>query len=295
MSKALKIGGLVVLGVAVLAGALIMATGALAQEPVDPTPDPDSFPFGRGGFFGPGGMMGGRDGGFGRGGMMGGGFGVTIEAHAEVSEALAEALGLSVEELEAEMALGKPLWQIAEEQGVDAEAVQQAMEDARAAAIAQAVEDGELTQEQADALLENSGPGFVGPGGFGPGMMGGGFGVRIEAHAEVSEALAEALGLSVEELEAEMALGKPLWQIAEEQGVDAEAVQQAMEEAHDAMLAQAVADGILTQEQADLMDEHMEQMGFGHMSGPDGTFPGGCPGSGGRGGFGPGMMGGFGN
>lgn len=102
-------------------------------------------------------------------------------------EALAEALGISVDELEA------------------------AQEEARAAALEQAVTDGELTQEQADRIAERSGGRGM------PGIYGS------------DELLAEALGISVDELEAAQAK------------VQAD------------MLAQAVEDGRLTQEQADLM------------------------------------------
>ncbi len=40
---------------------------------------------------------------------------------------------------------------------------------------------------------------------------------------------------------------------------------------HDEMLKQAVADGVLTQQQADWMDQHMEQMW------QNGYGTGGCP------------------
>ena len=101
----------------------------------------------------------------------------------------AEALGLTPEEFFAELHAGKTLEEIAEEQGVELEAVQDAMNadrvEAMREAIAQAVEDGDITQEQADWLLEGleqgffpmgRGFGFGGRrGGSGRGMRGGGF------------------------------------------------------------------------------------------------------------------------
>jgi len=104
-----------------------------------------------------------------------------------VFDAAAEALGLSPDGLFAELHdAGMTLTEIAEEQGVDIDAVQDAMNASRAEAqrqaIEQAVEDGSLGQEQADWLLEGLELGFtggrhgMGRGGFGPpgGPCGGG-------------------------------------------------------------------------------------------------------------------------
>ncbi len=98
----------------------------------------------------------------------------------------AEALGLTPEELFAELHAGNTLEEIAEAQGVELEAVQEAMNAARVEAmrdaIEQAVEDGSITQEQADWLLEGLEQGFFPMGrsfGFGHGMKGGsGHGMR---------------------------------------------------------------------------------------------------------------------
>jgi len=92
-------------------------------------------------------------------------------------DAAAEALGLTPDELFAELHDGgKTLAEIAEEQGVDMEAVQDALNanraEAQRQAIQQAVEDGSLSQEQADWLLEGLEKGFH-PGGRGLGFGGG--------------------------------------------------------------------------------------------------------------------------
>jgi hypothetical protein len=99
----------------------------------------------------------------------------------------AEALGLTPNELFIELHdEGKTLSEVAEEQGVEIEAVQDALNASRAEAqrqaIEQAVEDGNLSQEQADWLLEGMELGFMGgrhgmgPGGFGGPPPGGPFG-----------------------------------------------------------------------------------------------------------------------
>lgn len=87
-------------------------------------------------------------------------------------EAAAEALNMTTDELTTALQSGKTLEQIAEEAGVDFADVQSAIQAAHAAEmrerIQQAVEDGIITQENADWLLEGLDKGFIGvPGGFG--------------------------------------------------------------------------------------------------------------------------------
>ncbi len=134
MSKKLVILAGVALAVAVLGAAV--AVPALAQEP---TPTPEA----------PCGCR---------------GLGLWGRSWA-VFDAAAEALGLTPEELFAELHAGKSLAEVAEAQGVDLEAVHEAMKAARVEAmkqaIEQAVEEGRLTQEQADWLLEGLELGFL--------------------------------------------------------------------------------------------------------------------------------------
>jgi len=89
-------------------------------------------------------------------------------------EAAAEVLGMTPEELSTQLWGGKTLADLAEEKGVDLEDIRAAVETARETAfrdsIAQAVEDGKITQENADWLLEGLDKGFL--GGFGPGKHG---------------------------------------------------------------------------------------------------------------------------
>lgn len=94
----------------------------------------------------------------------------------------AEALDMTTDELITELRSGKTLEEIAEEAGVDYADVQAAIQESHATAmrdrIQQAQEDGTITQEHADWLLEGLEKGFVGGGngfGFG-GMHGPGFG-----------------------------------------------------------------------------------------------------------------------
>lgn len=98
--------------------------------------------------------------------------------HETVWKALAEQLGLTPEELTAQVTGGKTLAQIAQEKGVSTKDLAAAMENGMKAGLAQAVKDGKLTQEQADLMLQNMsgryewmitnmGAGMMGPGGGG--------------------------------------------------------------------------------------------------------------------------------
>ena len=161
-------------------------------------------------------------------------------------EALAEALGITVEELEA------------------------AHDEAKEAALAQAVADGLISQEEADAILA----GEARPRGLGR-----------QAGIDGQAFLADALGISVEELEAaieqvqadRLAAMVEAGAITQEQGmltarqavesyVDREALQDMMQAAIEEAINEALADGAITQEQADTLlsnVENFEGRGFG--------------------------------
>lgn len=139
---------IVIVGLVVLAALATMATSAvLAQEEI-PVPTPEAY---------------GRRGwghGFGRG--FGGEVGL---------EAAAEALGMTADELATQLWGGQSLADLAEAAGVDLQDVRDAVEAAQEAAtreaIEQAVEDGALTREHADWLLEGLDNGYWGGRGFG--------------------------------------------------------------------------------------------------------------------------------
>jgi hypothetical protein len=160
MSKWIKIGivGFLVVG----AVTALVAGAALAQveTPTAPLVPDNSVPHGRGG-------------------GMGWGMGSQVEL-----EAAAKALGMTADELKTQLWGGKTLADLAEEKGIDLADVQAAIEAAQEAAmrenIAQAVEDGTITQEHADWLLEGLEKGFLTDGfglghGFGGGFHGRGF------------------------------------------------------------------------------------------------------------------------
>jgi hypothetical protein len=155
MKKKLLIGAGVALIVLLLAG-LGGAAFVFAQEPTLPIP------------------FGWHGGGRGMGGFGRGGFGWAGGGPWTMFDTAAETLGLTPEELFAELRAGKSPAEIAEERGVEIETVYDAVSAARSEvmqqAIEQAVEDGRLGQEQADWLLKGLEQGLFPMGrGFGHG------------------------------------------------------------------------------------------------------------------------------
>ena len=276
MKKILIIGSIIAVAVAALA----IGGFAYAQSQTPPSPD---VPYGRGMMgsmmqsYG-GGMMNGRAPGFmqGRGGAFGRGeFGILSEY---MDSALAEAFGLTVEEVQAVRQDGKTLWDVAKEQGLTVADYQEKMTQAREKALELAVAAGAITQEQADQAkaLKERAQGRQD-------QMG-------ALHDIMSAAIAAEFGLTVDELEALHADGKTLMDWASEQGLTVEEFESKQQVARSSALEQAVADGLLTQEQADWMLEHMGSKGMMGGLGRGGFGLDGCRGGGMRGrGIGPGM------
>jgi hypothetical protein len=140
---------------------------------------------------------------------------------------------------------------LAEALGITVEELQAAQKAARAAAIQQAVADGVITQEQADLMSAHD---------------------ALRGYIDRDALLAEALGITVDELHAAWEEGKSMPDLLDELGLDAAAVNEALRAAYEAAVQQAVTDGVITQEQADLILSG-DWPGF-HMPG-DGMRPGG--------------------
>jgi hypothetical protein len=112
-------------------------------------------------------------------------------------------------------------------------------------ALAELVEDGTITQEQADQVAETLDEQLParGPGGLGgPGHHG---------VVRSLDTAAEELGLTREELHEQLRSGATLAEIAEEQGVDIDDLVTALVAAAEEDLAAAVEAGRLDQERAD--------------------------------------------
>ena len=90
-------------------------------------------------------------------------------------------------------------------------------------------------------------------------------------HDYIEQALATRLGLSEQQVEDQLTAGVPMYQIALDKGVKQEDLANFMNEVHSDAFAQAVKDGVITQEQAGWMLQQMQGMyrnGYG---------PGNCP------------------
>jgi hypothetical protein len=148
---------------------------------------------------------------------------------------------------------------LADALGITVEELQAAFEKAHIAGIQQALDEGLITQEQADMMLVQR---------------------QLRDYIDQDALTAKALGISVEELQAARDEDKPLIVLAYELGLDQATMRTNMQNAYQETIQQAVADGVITQDQA---DQILDGPGFGF-----GGFRG-------RGGFGgPRGFGGFG-
>jgi hypothetical protein len=283
------LGGIMAL--VIVGGAMVGGTAVFAQEDdtLPPTTEdiaPDSGQRGEG-----------RRGGFGtEGSYLAEALGISVEelqaaveavrtAHLEeaVTQALADGL-ITQEQADAILAGERPTGDVdfrgifkhgdreendaslAAELGITVEELEAAQAAAREAAIAQAIADGIITQEDADLRAA---------------------GQALREYMEQDTVLADLLGISAEELAAAKEDGS-VRDLIEASGLTQEEIQAAMQEAYEAAVAQAVADGVITQEQADQLQEmpgrggHGGHRGGGH--GHDGLRGGqGGPRSGGQG------------
>jgi len=284
---------LVVIGVV---GALTLLLGgvgvayAYAQGPQPPVED-GTF-YGRGRF--PGGGM------FGFGGVFSDE--APMRGRTSLVGATAEVTGLSDEEVIAALNEGQTFADIAEGAGVDPQEIVDAAVAEHEARLQAAVDAGRLTNEQmeqmfedvrehvTDELDETHEPRLFGGGRFGAGGLLG----RSDGGSWTTmfDVVAEAVGLDPSGLFTELHEGKSVAEIAEEEGVELEEVQNAIEaariEGRKETIEEAVEDGRLSEEQGEWMLEGLEEgyvpggRGFapGQNCGPGGGF---APGRGGRG------------
>ncbi len=197
---------------------------------------------------------------------------------------LAEALGITLEELQAATETAREAGKAAREAdedvdrtalladalGISVTELETAQEAAKEAAIAQAIADGTLTEEQV-ALMEAR--------------------QALKDYMDKDTMLASALGITVEELQAAQDEGQRIPDLLEELGLDEETFKANLEAAQTEALNQAIEDGVITQEQADQLQEaktdgHKAPGGRGGR--PDGSQSGERPEEGNRPSRGPG-------
>jgi len=228
-----------------LVGALALAVGvsgfAYAQDNQPPT-----FPFEHAGSFAHGGRFAARS-----QDKMDGGF-----LAAYMHDALANALGMTPEELTALHESGNTIQTLLQDRGLTFEAFRAEMDDIRAVALAAAEADGMVPQEQAGMMIDRADRqgGFSRQDGAGrssksmPGLL------DQEVMAPyMHTALAGILGVSVAELDALHDSGDTIHTFLDASGQTFEEFGTLLLDARASAIAAALADGVITQEQADLM------------------------------------------
>jgi hypothetical protein len=136
--------------------------------------------------------------------------------------------------------------------GISVEEYDAAVEQAHEQVVGEALEEGWLTEDQAERMQERMEQGF-GARGMGKGLMGPRGGFMGRGGESLIGMFAEELDMSVQDLFAELQDGKTLAEVASENGVDAQQVADAHLLQLEENLTQAVADGKITQNQADWM------------------------------------------
>ncbi len=226
-------------------------------------------------------------------------------------QVIADALGVDLATLRTDLQSGKTIADIAKEKNVELSTVVDAVVAERQTALATAVTDGRLTQEQADAQITvlkanldalftqkfdqqlGNRPGFA------------------ERTNPILDVIVKALGVDAATLQTDLQSGKTIADIAKEKNVELSTVVDAVVAERQTALATAVTDGRLTQEQADAQiallkadlnasfNQKMDANGRGGFGGPMGGFGDRQNGNGGPMGHGgnnrPGANGGWGN
>lgn len=108
-------------------------------------------------------------------------------------------------------------------------------------------------------------------------------------HSYMIAAMAKSLNMNATDFEARVQSGETFYQIALSKGFKAEEIPSLMQSAHTEAINKAVADGVITQEQADWMLQHMGGRGMVGGRGRNGGMgrgpcngTGTLPGQGGR-------------
>lgn len=149
------------------------------------------------------------------------------------------------------------LAKFADNLGIGQDKVAAALDTTKKQMLDEAVQQGRITQEQADKMA-------AGKNGY-PGMFGGFNGKMhdrkpgFKGQGRNNGDMAKALGITEDQLKSELESGKKLQQILADHGVTAEQLHQKMMEIKKEALSKAVTEGKLTQEQADKMIQKMGQ------------------------------------
>jgi lambda repressor-like predicted transcriptional regulator len=201
----------------------------------------------------------------------------------------ADYLGMTEADVRQALRNGHSLADLAKDKGKSVDGLKQALKDAIRKSADQAVKDGVITQEQANALVEKlSGAvddivdsdhgfglglgllpklGFGGPGPFGPGGL-----FRALHGSHPIAAAADYLGMSEADVIAALRNGKTLAQLAQDKGKSVEGLKKAITDSLQANLDQAVKDGVITKEQAQRLEAKVSSLVDSFVEGKAGSL-----------------------
>jgi hypothetical protein len=169
----------------------------------------------------------------------------------DYTDVVAKALSMTAPELRVALVSGKTLQDLATSKNVTPEAITQALNTALKADLDQAVKDGLITQEMADAMLAPR-QGRNRPGQPMP-FLGRLFGASVSRFNVVRPlpVAAQAIGMSCADLVKALAQGNSIIHVATTKEVKAQTVIDALVKAYQDASAQDVKEGLITQAQAD--------------------------------------------
>jgi len=207
---------------------------------------------------------------------MRGAFPGNVCSTTDYTDVVAKALGMTAPELRLALTSGKTVQDLVTSKNVNVQTVRDALTAARKADLDQAVKDGLLTQQQADALsnIMTNGPRGGRPGGNNNNQPGNGdqnqpgqpgattqrvplFGVSARNVVHELPVAAKAIGISCADLVKAMQGGKSIVQVAADKNVQVQTVVDALVNARKDALAQDVKEGLITQAQSDAQSSRL--------------------------------------
>jgi len=143
---------------------------------------------------------------------------------------------------------------LAQELGITVDELNEAQEAAKEAGFQNAVEQGVITEDQANLMQAHQ--------------------ALLDYRINPDEILSQVLGISTEELQSAREDGLRMKELLEKYDATFEDIQAAMQSAYEQSIQDALSDGAITQEQADLLLENEFQMMPGKHGRPHGNFKG---------------------
>ena len=177
-----------------------------------------------------------------------------------INEAIANVLGISVDEVEA-MLENRELRDFVEAQGFSQEEMKTMMQDARTAAVDAALADGVITEEHIEELKNR----VAKRRGRNDKVLNT-QNISVALHNYIAPAMADALGVTVEELESAYEKGE-VREFIDAQGLSQEEMQTLILGVRETAVDAALADGVITEEQAEQMKDRGIRSGFRSVRG----------------------------